>query len=296
MNTRSVLLACFASGMLLQALYLIHRNPRWGRLAFCIVCPAVYLGFMIIDAGHRLELSLGISFCMFAFLLALAYQDDILPYIGETALLSYTVIFWYGFASSFYEGTRAHIVLAALCALPSSAAVYTAFVHERNGFWWKLLLYVWFLAIVVTLQVQFFPFWNLSIFDEKTDVSWHGPFECFLAGMAALYLIVNATWLYLLIPIPGRSQSFRDRIREWQKLTGLMANRVADEQAAYGEAIVTVTIVGGLLLLNYVFVWLPHSMAISIAILTTAFLMTSQPSRPPRKALEWSDRLSRFRR
>ena len=159
MNTRTGLLACFAAGMLLQALYLIHRNPRWGRLALCFLCPAGLLGFMIADAGGRFELAhLGFGFCMFAFLLGCSYQEDILPSISESALLSYTVIFWYGFASSFCEGTRAHIVIAALCALPSSAAVYTAFVHERNAFWWKLLLYVWFLAIVVTLQVQFFPF------------------------------------------------------------------------------------------------------------------------------------------
>ena len=297
MNKRAVLLACFAAGMLIQALYLIYRNPRWGRLALCILCPAVLLGSMIADSGGRLELAhLGFSFGMFAFVLAWAYQEDILPYISETALLSYTLIFWYGFASSIYDGTRGHIVVAAFCALPSSAAVYTALVHERNGFWWKLLLYVWFLAIVVTLQVQFFPFWNLSIFDEKIDVSWHGPLECFLSGMAALYLVVNATWLYLLIPIPGRSQSFRDRIREWQKLTGLMANRIANEQATRGEAAVIFTSIGGLLLLNYGFVWLPHSMAISIAILVTAVLMTSQPSRPLGRTLEWSDRLSRSRR
>lgn len=269
--------------MLLQALYLIHRNPRWHRFMFCILCPAILLGWSISSAGDRLDLAyLGFSFCLFAFLLAWSYQEDILPFISENALLSYTVIFWYGFASSFDESTRSHTMLMALFALPSCAAVYTAFVEVRNGFWWKLLLYVWFLTIVITLQVQFFPFWNLAIFNEAVDVSWHAPLECILAGMAALYLVVNATWLFLLIPIPGRSQSFRDRMREWRMLTNLMTGRVADQQATYTEAMLTVIVIGGLLLLNHRFAWLPPPMAISIAILVTAFLMTSQPSRRAR--------------
>lgn len=283
--------------MLLQTLYLIHRRPRWGSFAICIFVPAIVLGIVSADARHRFELwNLGFAFCMFAFFLAWMYQEDILPLIGETALLSYTVIFWYGVGSSFYEGGHDHVALMALCALPTCAVLYTGFVRERHGFWWKLLLYVWFLTIVITLQVQFFPFWNLSIFDEHMDVSWQGPLECLLAGMAALCLVVNATWLFLLIPIPARGQSFRDRMREWQMLTDLMTKRVADEQASYAEATLTISIIGGLLLLNHVFTWLPRPMAISIAILATAFLLTSQPSRPSRNTLEFSDRLHRLRR
>jgi hypothetical protein len=48
--------------------------------------------------------------------------------------------------------------------------------------------------------------------------------------MAFLFLAVNATYLYMLIPITGKTESWRDRLKEWHELTDEMAQRLLAEE------------------------------------------------------------------
>jgi len=276
-----VLILWFAAGFVLEALYLVRRNPKWTQLAICAGCAllapvALHLRHGGDDPSIQVGLGLGIAGVM----LAAVYQDEILPPVGDKLLLAFTLIFWFGFVTEFYHGTQLQQVLMFAALLPTTGTIYVAALRPALGFWGKLALYTWYLVIVVFLGWLLFPFGNLSIFAGSATLGWLGPIDAFATGMASLYLLANAYYLFALLPIPGRSQSFSDRMKEWHELTDLMTQRCSDQDGpADGRAFAIIGVLGPLLLLNYVFGLLPNSLVISCAIILAATLLERLPTR-----------------
>lgn len=253
----------------------MRRDPRWPQLALCagLSLFTVFAGF--VTAGHAsLALLVGLGLWVFGIFFAGLYRDEILPIVGEKLLVSFTLIFWYGFAAEFYHGTRLQQVLLVVSLLPSAATLYVAWARPVLASWSRLTLYAWYLLIVVFLGWLQFPFGNLSIFAGGSGRGWLGPIDAFATGMASLYLLANAFYLYLLLPIPGNGQSFSDRMRQWHDLTHLMTQRCSDQDGpSHGQALAIVGVLAAGLLVNYAFALLPYSLMISVAIVASALLL-----------------------
>jgi hypothetical protein len=281
MTARTVLILWFAAGFVLEALYLVRRDPKWMQLAVC--AGVAILGTVLTylkHGGSDPAMHVGIGLGIFGVLVAGVYQDEILPPVGDKLLLAFTLIFWFGFVTGLYRGTRLQQLLLFVCLLPTAATIYVAAMRPALGFWGKLGLYIWYLVIVVFLGWLQFPFGNLSIFDDSATLGWLGPIDAFATGMACLYLLTNAFYLFELLPIPGRSQSFSDRMKDWHQLTNLMTQRCSDQDGpAEGWAFAIIGALGPLLLLNYVFELLPNSLVISIAIILATMLLERAPIR-----------------
>ena len=271
MNEHLVLVLWFALGVVLQALVLIRGDWNWGRLAFCVVVAA----FGMFPGKHEHEyrpfLHILFSLGIFAFMFALRFKDDLLPVISEKVLLSYSLIFWFAFFSYFYKGTAWDNALGALLLVPSAAVVFIAFRQPTLSFVWKLCLYSWFLCVVVALGLFQFPFQNLSIFLSPERSPWLNPLDCIVAGMAFLYLAVNMAYLFELVPIPGKNQSWADRMEEWHTLTGLMTERYEEEPmhrlgllVLGGQAVALVVI--------YFSHWVPAALAINVFVVLPSIL------------------------
>jgi hypothetical protein len=281
MAFRTVLILWFGAGFMLEALYLVRRNPKWTQLAGC-----AGLGLVIAAIAHLKHpdgdpfMYVGIGLGMSGVALAMFYQDEILPPVGAKLLLAFTLIFWFGFVADLYHGTQLQLLLAFAGLLPTAAVVYVAWVRPALGFWGKLGLYTWYLVIIVFLGCLQFPFGNLSIFHDGSALGWLGPIDAFATGMASLYLLTNAYYLSELLPIPGRNQSFSDRMKDWHELTDLMTQRCSDQDGpAEGPAFAIIGALGLLLLLNYVLELLPNSLVISAAIILAAVLLERAPIR-----------------
>jgi hypothetical protein len=136
---------------------------------------------------------------------------------------------------------------------------------------WKLSFYTWFLTIVVSLGLFQFPFQHLSIFLSPEKSPWLNPLDCVVAGMAFLYLAVNMAYLFELIPIPGKHQSWSDRMKEWHQLTGLMTERFEDEPMhRFGMLLIVGQ--GTALLLIYFFHWVSAALAINLFVVLPSIL------------------------
>ena len=271
MNEHLVLVLWFALGVLLQALVLIRGDWNWGRLALCVVVAA----FGIFPGKHENEyrpfVHILFALGIFAFMFALRFKDDLLPVISEKVLLSYSLIFWFAFFSFFYKETAWDNALATLLLVPSAAVVFIAFRRPTLSFAWKLCLYSWFLCVVVALGLFQFPFQNLAIFLSPERSPWLNPLDCIVAGMAFLYLAVNMAYLFELVPIPGKNQSWADRMEEWHKLTGLMTERFEEEPMHQlgllvlgGQAVALVVI--------YFSHWVPAALAINVFVVLPSIL------------------------
>ena len=272
-DMRSQLILWFTLGVALESLYLIRLDFRWGRLACCVAAGFIVYVMNNDKPGYDAPAQAQVGFLIFAFLFGWLYKEDILPVVSEKLLLALTVLFWYGFAAEFYRGTAGQFILMGLATVPSSLTVYAALMRPPMSFWFKLLLYTWFLVVLVSLGLFQFPFGNLTIFKVQLAVPWLEPIDALATGMAFVYLAVNATYLYLLVPIPGKGQSFSDRMKDWHQLTDLMTQRCSDEGPTHAQALWIVGILGGLVLGNYAYHWVPASLLISVALITSGFLL-----------------------
>jgi hypothetical protein len=271
MNEHLVLVLWFALGVVLQALLLIRGDWNWGRLALCVGFAA----FGMLPGKHEhvyrpyLHMLLALGF--FAFMFAIRFKDDLLPVISEKLLLSYSLIFWFAFFSYFYKGTARNNALAALCLVPTAAVAYLAIERPALSFAWKLSLYTWFLCVVVFLGLFQFPFQNLSLFLSPEKSPWLTPLDCIVAGMAFLYLAVNMAYLFELIPIPGRNQSWADRMKQWHELTSLMTERCEDEPVhRTGMLILAAQSIA--LIVIYFFHWVSTALAINVFVVLPSIL------------------------
>jgi hypothetical protein len=189
-----------------------------------------------------------------------------LPAIGEKLLLSYTLIFWFGFLSTVYHGTVLQNVLLVLLLVPTAATIYVACRRPMLTFTLKLLLYSWFLCMVVGLGLFQFPFYQLKLFMQTQEVPWVTPFESITAGMAFLYLAANATYVFYLVPIPGKNESWAERMQHWHAFTDLMTQRFADDVTTHRSTLVLLCAQFVVLALDYRYRWFASGALINFLI------------------------------
>ncbi len=272
MNERLTLIMWFGAGVLVQAILLIRKDFNWLKFAGCVGIAL----FGLLPGKHEYHYTLlphiFFCFCMFSFMFALFFKEDILPVVSEKVLLSYSIIFWFSFFSFFYKDAFIHKFLFCLFLIPSLAAVVIAFIKIKLNFWGKLMFYTWFLVIVLSLGLFRFSFSHLSLFFDSYHVPWIGTIDCLLTGMAFLYLVVNATYIWELIPIPGKNQSWESRMKEWHELTNLMTQRCEDQQPTHLQTILIIVLQGGGLFLDYIFHFIPAGVLINVLILLPVIL------------------------
>lgn len=272
MDERSLLITCFGIGIALEALLMQRADWRPGRLLGCI---ALSLAFALPGKHERVYEPLThvlLIFSGFSVMFALAFSQDILPAIGERMLLSYTMIFWFAFLAYFYHGTGFQQVLAALMLIPTIATVLLALWRPKMTFTLKLIFYTWFLCLVVGLGLLQFPFYQLKLFVRSQEVPWVSPQESISAGMAFLYLLANATYIFYLIPIPGKHQSMADRMKQWHAFTDLMTLRFDDDVSTHRLALALLGAQFLVLLLDLRLHWIPRGTLINALIVLPSAL------------------------
>jgi hypothetical protein len=279
MDERLTLIMLFGAGVLVQAILLIRNDFDWLKFAGCI--GVGLFGMMPGKHEYNYEplIHIFFCFCLFAFTFAMAFKNDILPVVSEKILLSYSLIFWFSFFSFFYKDAFIHKSLFFLFLIPSLATVFIAFIKSKLNFWGKLFFYSWFLSIVISLVLFRFSFSHLSIFFDKHHTPWIGSVDCVLTGMAFLYLVVNATYIWELIPIPGKNQSMASRMKEWHELTDLMTQRCDDQQPTHLQTILILVLQGGGLFINYQYHLVPAGLLINVLLLLPVFLSSARTTK-----------------
>jgi hypothetical protein len=272
LDDRTVLIASFGFGVALQAALLMRGDWNWGKLAGCVAMALVGLAPGKHESVYQPLFHVLMVFSVFSVMLAFMFKEDILPIISEAVILWYTVVFWYAFLSYSPTGNPPPTALMVLLLVPTSVTIYIAIVKTRLRFVLKLGLYTWFLTMIVCLGLVQFPFSQLKLFFKDHQVPWVTPFESVTAGMAFLFLLANAAYVFYLIPIPGRSQSFADRMKEWHEFTDLLTQRFDDSQVTRVQAVIALGVGGTALLLNAIYRWFPPELVINVAIVIPAIV------------------------
>jgi hypothetical protein len=284
MDPRTILIVSFGVGVALQAMLLMRGDWDWLKLFFCLMFGA----FAMLPGRHEhvylplehLLISLSVFACTFAFL----FMKDILQVLSGAVVLSYTLVFWFAFFAYFYDGSSNHQILALLLLLPSVASLIAALQKGALGFVTKLLLYSWFLIVIVSLGLMQFPFSQLAIFFKDQQLPWVSPLESLMAGMAFLFLLVNATYVFDLVPLPGKGQSWASRMKQWHKFTDELTQRIDESPKARWGVAVVLGVEGLALLLNSIYHWLAPGLVVNLAIVIPAMVFDAHADPAPRSA------------
>jgi hypothetical protein len=274
-NEKDIAISCFAAGVLLQAVLLLGGRFHPWKFAGCIGLSLLIGAWP--DKSEQVyalhQHSLIVIGC-FALFFAMWFSEDVLSLVTERSVLFYSVLLWFAFLVYGYEATPRHHALMAIMAVPTIVTAYWTFREGENGFWTRLFLYVWFLCAILGIGLLQFPFAQLAMFYEGEPLPWTTPLDSLAAGMAFLFLAVNVAYLYLLIPIPGKTQSWKERMRDWHELTDLMTERLLAEDLNLRWTALFFAALIALLALDYRYRWIAPGLLINLLIVTPAVVLT----------------------
>ena len=283
MDAHLVPVLWFALGVAVAAALAIRADWDWGLLSLCLFLAA---GGMIpdrSDASYEPLSHVLMSIGIFGFVLAIVFEKAILPVINEKIVLSYTTVFWYAIFANFAKLGLPFWVIVALL-VPSTATFVIAFAQPPLNLFWKGAMYAWFLVLVLALGLLQFSYARLLIFTSPKDAPWLNPLDCVTTGMAFLYLCVNATVVFELLPITGRNQSWEDRMKDWHELTNLMAYRFMDGPSTMFVVAAIFVVESAVLIGNYLYHFISDGLLINLLIVLPGLIYFPIRVLPPKRA------------
>lgn len=243
----------FYAGILAQAVFLLlGQFERTDFMRLLGSCGGSLIGLIPI----KNEQHYGISFhlfavaCAFSIGYALLFKEKVLERINKEILMVWTLVGFYIAMQTplITTHSQALIALSVLSVIP----IINAFAGFDRSYGWKVYFYIWFLCVLVGIAASKFAFSTVA------NIFWfhHGDenlsaLTVFFVGMSFLYLAVNLWYVLELIPIPGKQQSFSDRLENIQDDMEILADDYDDLQVQWWKTVLLLVISGSSLAINY---------------------------------------------
>jgi hypothetical protein len=243
----------FYAGILAQAVFLLigRFEPKdFTKLGGC--CLGSLLGLIPgkHETHYNLNLHLFFIACVFSVVYALCFKKKILERINKEILIVWTLI-------GLYIAFRTPLVMSyppvflpllVLGLLP----VINAFAGFDARYGWKVYFYIWFLCVLVGIAASKFAFSTVAnVFEFSHATETVTALQMFVIGMSFLYLTVNLWYVVELIPLPGKHQSFSDRLAEVEKDLEILAEDYDDGQVRWWKTVLLLAVAVTVLTANY---------------------------------------------
>ncbi|NJD56623.1 MAG: hypothetical protein FIA94_09505 [Nitrospirae bacterium] len=268
----------FGLGVVTRSLLMLDARVLRKNILGIAVCFTALPVLVIIGMGKMPDLPLSahifFAFAGYCALFAVLMKNAILPQTNERSLLFLNIALWYAFIT--YRPMIPEFLKPVLLLIFIPLTIATLVIAFRDfilGFWLSLVFYVWYLIIIVFIGIVQFPFWNLSFFFGRAVWAPLDAADVFLSGALFSYLAVHATYILALIPLPSRHQSFAERLEEVNQHAEMLVYRYSDEQLRVREAVLLISLFGGLYCLNYVFRLMPPSALINLTIVFSPLML-----------------------
>ena len=221
------------------------KTEKW-TVGFCVLFSVVAFLPTQDEEIYQLHLHIFMAFVFFVFIFSIFFRERILPFVSEHILLIWNLLM--------LNVTLPLIgdlpVPFALILIPSIITfVFACIPYEANGFW-KFFLYVWFLCMVATVGIVQSKLSVLSVFFDEQHPLRMTVADAFFSGMAFVLIGSNLVYLFLLIPIPARNQSWRSRLQDWKEHKTMMIGRFHDHQLRFPTTLIIIGTVGGMMVAN----------------------------------------------
>jgi hypothetical protein len=253
MNLNPEAIVLFFAGILAQAIVLLLGKFTLKDAGKILLCWVISLAAFIPGShGKRFDISfdlLGMA-GLFAIAYAVCFKEKILERINREILMVWTLVGLYNALQIPY--VIAHPPLLITLIGLSLVAAINAFAGFDRYYGWRVYFYAWFLCLIVSIVASKFAYYTLvSVFGFTEHPPEINPWTMFIIGMMFLYLVINLWYVYELIPLPGKHQSFSDRLRDVEEDLQLLADDYDVAQVRRWMAAVLLILTATLLAVNY---------------------------------------------
>jgi hypothetical protein len=281
MNSESVIL--FYAGMVVQAVFLPFGQLSWKDAGTFLICCGVSLaGFIPGKHEHNydLRLHLFLAACLFAIIYAVCFKKKILERINREILMVWTLVGLYVVVETPFIVANPYLSFPLMVL--SLIAVINAFASFDEQYGWKVYFYIWFLCILIGILASQFAFSTMSaVFGFGHNTGPPNPIMAFVIGMSFLYLAVNVWYVLELIPLPGKHQTFGERLEQVEEDLEILAEDYDVEQVRRWKTLLLLIFCVSLLAVNYVRHVVSDTTLIPLLIAIVPVLHKMNFSKPP---------------
>lgn len=269
MSDPLVLTWIFGAAIILRSLTAIKSWKEVGLWLFGWV-----IAFMIAVEIHEDTNPTGVQLLTsillwFAFSVATLLYKNLLPKINEQILLQLSMIFVYCFLKFIFPmASWMFIPLVAILVI-FCLIVYLCLIDFVLPNFLKKILFAWFFLINVFFILFYFLSDTISLF-RFSEFIFSSPYDAFVTGATAFYLMTNLGFLYLLIPWRSKRETHEEAMKRWRKYMNALVEKHDDTQLYYLQTAVILGLGGMILSFNL------YANVIADDILIPSFLFISQ--------------------
>ena len=251
MNTD--ILWLFYAGIVAQAVFLLLGRFEPGDFPKLGGCCLVSFAGLIPgkhETHYHLNVHLFLIACAFAIAYAWCFKEKILERINKEILMVWTLAGLYVVFRSplVISHPPVFIPLLVLGLLP----IINAFAGFDAAYGWKVYFYIWFLCVLVGIAASKFAFSTVAnVFDFSHVTAEITALQMLVIGMSFLYLVVNLWYVVELIPLPGKHQSFSERLEQVEQDMEILADEYDAEQVSWWKTVLLLVISVSALAANY---------------------------------------------
>lgn len=251
-------------GMLLQLTYMILPLQRWDWARYLGSAAAPLFVLAKANNDHAvISPSDGLFLCgLFTFMFTLLFQSRLLPRLGEGAILMWTaVLLCVTVEIGAWESVTTYLVLGV-----GIAVLGLLMTRQILPYLLKLGVYVWFLLAVVAIGVLQFHRSDLSLIIAGGSGDLDYRFAL-IDGAAGAYIGVHAAFLFEMLPIPGKGESWKDFKSRWTGYLDLIASRLDDQRLSTRVGLMLVLGILTLAYVNHAIEFLPDRTLVYLVLL-----------------------------
>ena len=263
-------LACFWVGVVLASVSYLNGKKDWVNYLLVLLATFVFWGIGMLDSKTNVT-DLSIYYFMLVPYTAMffyQFQDKVLPFVSQSTVLIYTVIMWFLiFVSNDVSYTsNIFVILVAFTVF----GLVASFLSSSLGIWSQIVSYLWYLIVNLALLVySFIPALSMLFNRPTTDI--FNEIKIASLGMTFLFFANNIWAIFYLVPIPGKSQSWEDRMVAWKSLVCSMRDRFLEHSKNFWVVAIPAMIAGLFLIGNELFGVVHRNIAISFVVSASMF-------------------------
>ncbi len=274
MDTRLVLSLVFGLGVVGQAFFSL--GSKMDKNVFGLILTSLLFSVAGFCPGKRersydLPSHVAGSFFLFSLMVATLLKKQLLSKISEHTLLVYNLIFIYLCLKYIPSGGQVRVFFLALLAVPSFAVLVNSLVKIVLPVALEVAFYYWYIVMSVAMLLFKFPVGDFAFL--KTTAASPDYLGVFLAGMVFFILVTNSFYIFEMIPIPGKRQSWADRMREFKEHIQIISDKYDDSQMKASETLLLILLQGGALYLNHAKGWFNDGIIVNFSILFIPWLV-----------------------
>lgn len=277
----------FVLGTFLAAALMINFRPIIWKILLSLGL-AIALGIYLYSTSGFSEYLIFLSIQVFALIFTLLHFDQLTSPISEKAVFILTLCFWYGVITLLMSTEYLKPILYNPKAwipilIGTGTCIYSLFNQKKLGFGTKVILFLWYTAIVTIFCYATFP-WEIIYAQNFQQMSTrlglatpeynYSAQQLFSAGLSFMFLYTN-----LFILIFGMKRKY-ERPENYQKRLKNVIAKFSDEQINRKEILIYTGIVVTLLLLqiSQIYTFKPEylfNIALVLIIINQRFLSKS---------------------